>query len=58
MWKFHVRMTKKKYINNGSSLQNQFLTFIVKKYSLFSTTSVLSPSHMAYNTTASLEKLI
>ena len=38
-------------------LQDHSLTFIHKKKSLLSATNVLSRSPMAYNTTASLDKL-
>ena len=49
-------MTKKHaYISNEMQLQNHFITFIHKNKSPLSATSILSP--MAYNTTASLDKL-
>ena len=38
-------------------LQNHCLTSFHENKSLFSTTTILSCSHMAYNTTASLDKL-
>ena len=38
-------------------LQNQTLTFIHQKKSLFTATSILSCSPMAYNNTASFDKL-
>ena len=48
---------KHAYISNEIQLQNHFLTLIHKTKSLLSATSILSRSHMAYNTTASLDKL-
>ena len=52
-------MTKKDvYISNKMQLQNLSLNFIYKNKSLFSATSILSRSAMAYNITASLDKLI
>ena len=48
---------KHAYISNEIQLQNHFLTLIHKNKSLLSATSILSRSHMAYNTTASLDKL-
>ena len=51
-------MTKKDaYISNETQLQNHSLTFLHKNKSLLSVTSMLSLSPMAYNTTASLDKL-
>ena len=44
-------------IGNEKQLQNHSLTFIHKIKSLLSATSILSRSTMAYNTTASLDKL-
>ena len=58
IWKCHVTMTKKNaYISNEMQLQNHSLTFIDKNKSLLSATSILPRSPMAYNTTASLDKL-
>ena len=58
IWKNHVTMTKKDaYISIEMQLQNHSLTFIHKNKSLLSATSILSRSPMAYNTTASLDKL-
>ena len=48
---------KHAYISNEMQLQNHSLTFIHKKKSLPPATSILSRSPMAYNTTASLDKL-
>ena len=45
------------YISKEMQLQNHSSTFILKNKSLFSATSILSLSPMAYNTTASLDKL-
>ena len=45
------------YIRNDMQLQTRSLTFIHKNKSLLSATSILSRSPMAYNTTASLDKL-
>ena len=57
-WKCHVTRTKiDEYISNEMQLQNHSLTFIHKNKSLVSATSILSRSSMAYNTTASLDKL-
>ena len=54
----HVTMTKKDaYISNEMQLRNHFLAFIHKNKSLPSATSILPRSPMAYNTTASLDKL-
>ena len=51
-------MTKKDaYLSNEMQLQKQSLTFFHKNKSLLSTTSIPSRSPMAYNTTASLDKL-
>ena len=51
-------MTKRDAYNSyGMQLQTRSLTFIHKSKSLLSATSILSRSHMAYNTTASLNKL-
>ena len=56
--KRHVTMTRKDaYISNEMQLQNHSLSFIVRNFSLPSATSILSRSPMAYNTTASLDKL-
>ena len=56
--KCHVTMTKKDAcVINEIQFQNQSLTFIHKNKSLFSSTSILSCSPMAYNSTASLDKL-
>ena len=50
-------MTKKETNkSNSQQLQNPSLSFIVKNSSLFSATSVLSFSPMAYNTTAFSDK--
>ena len=48
---------KRAYISNEMQLQNHSSTFIQKNKSLLSATSILSCSPMAYNTTASLDKL-
>ena len=45
------------YIRNEMQLQNHSLTFFHKNKSLLSVTGILSRSPMAYNTTASLDKL-
>ena len=50
-------MTKKAYKSNSFYLVKLSLSLNVRDSSLFSATSVLSPSPMAYNTTASLDKL-
>ena len=51
-------MTKKyAQISNEMQLQNHSLTLIHKNTSLPSATSILSRSPMAYNTTASLDKV-
>ena len=53
-----MEMTEKNaYISNEMQLQNHRLIFIHKNKSLLSATSFLSRSPMAYNTTASLDKL-
>ena len=58
-WKRHVTLTKKDaYVSNKMELQNHFLTFIHENKSFLSPTSFLSRSPTAYNTTASLDKLI
>ena len=48
---------KHAYISNKMQLQDPSLTFFHKNNSLFSSTSIQSRSPMAYNTTASLDKL-
>ena len=48
---------KHAYISNEMQLQTLSLTFIHKNKSLLSVTSMLSCLAMAYNTTASLDKL-
>ena len=48
---------KHAYTSNEMQLRNHSLTFIHKNKSLVSAISVLSRSPMAYNTTASLDKL-
>ena len=48
---------KNSYLSNELQLQNHSLSFIHKTKSLPSTTLLLSRSPIAYNTTASLEKL-
>ena len=45
------------FIKNEMQLQNQSLTFIYKNKSLLSAAGILSQSPIAYNTTASLDKL-
>ena len=56
--KNHVTMTKRiAYISNEMQLRNPSPTFFHKNKSLLSATSVLSRSPMAYDTTASLDKL-
>ena len=58
IWKFRLTMTKRHaYISNEMQLQNYSLTFLHENKSLLSATSILSGSPMAYNTTASLNKL-
>ena len=48
---------KHSYISNEMQLQRHFLTFVDTNKSLISATSFLSRSPMAYNITASLDKL-
>ena len=48
---------KHAYISNEMQLQNHSLIFCHKNQSILSATSILSRSPMAYNTTASLDKL-
>ena len=48
---------KHAYTSNELQIQNHSLTFIHKTKSFLSTNSILSRSPMAYNTTASLDKL-
>ena len=56
--KNHVTKTKRNAcISNDMQLQNHSLPFFHKNKSLLSATSLLSRSPMAYNTTASLDKL-
>ena len=56
-WKCLVTLIKREtYKSNGFPLQNLSLIFIVKSYSLPSTTSVLSHSPVAHNTTSALVK--
>ena len=56
--KCHVTRTEKDaYISNEMQLQNNSLAFFHKIKSLLSATGILSRSPMAYNTTASLDKL-
>ena len=51
-------MTRKNaFISNKMQLQNHSSTFIYKNKSLLSATSIPSCSHMAYNTTNSLDQL-
>ena len=58
IWNCHETMTKKvAFISNEKQLQIHSLTFIHEIISLFSATSILSVSRMAYNTTAFLDKL-
>ena len=58
IWKCHVAMIKKEgFKSNKFYLLNHSFSFIVRIYSLFPATSVLSAIPMAYNTTASLDKL-
>ena len=58
IWKSHVTKTRKEaYKSNKMLLQNHSLTFLHKNKSFLSATSILSRSPIAYNTTASLEKL-
>ena len=58
IWTSHVTMTKRDaYISNELQL-NIILQFsLTKNKSLLSATAILSRSPMAYNTTASLDKL-
>ena len=56
--KFHVTKTKKDaYMSNELQLQNESIFFLNKIQSLLSATSILSRPPMAYNTTASVNKL-
>ena len=56
--KHHATMTKNEaQIANNLPIQNPSSTFIHKNKSLVSTSSLLSRSAMAYNTSAPLEKL-
>ena len=48
---------KHAYMSNKMQLQNHSLTFIQKHQKVLSATSILSRSTMAYDTTASLDKL-
>ena len=48
---------KHAYVSNEMQLQNHSLNFFHKNKSLLSATSILSRSPIAYNTTASLDKL-
>ena len=58
LWKCHVTMPKKNAdISNEMEFQRQSLALIHKNESLLSATSILYCSLMAYNTTASLDKL-
>ena len=58
IWKSHVTLTKKDaYVGNEMQIQNHSLTLFHKNESLLSSTSILSRSPMAYNNTASLDKL-
>ena len=58
IWKSLVTITKKDtYISNEMQFHNHSLTFFHYNQSLLSVTSILSRSPMAYNTTASLDKL-
>ena len=57
IWKCRVMTKEDVYISNDTQLQNQSLIFLHKNKSLPSATSNLSHSPMAYNTTASLDKL-
>ena len=58
IWRCHVTMAKKddEYIKKELQLQNHPLSFIRKK-TLLSATSILPSLPMAYNTTASLNKV-
>ena len=58
MWKCHVTMTKKDaYLSNKLLLQNHSLTFIHQNKPLPPATRFFSRSSIAYNTSASLDKL-
>ena len=58
IWNCHVTMTKNDaYKSNEMHLRNHALNSIDKNKSLLSATSFLYRSPMAYNTTASLDKL-
>ena len=58
IWKCDViRIKNDAYIRNELQIQNHSLTFIYKNKLFLSGTSILSRSLMAYNTTASLDKL-
>ena len=58
IWTSHLTMTKRNaYISNEMQLKIIFLLFFHKNKSLLSATTILSRSPMAYNTTASLDKL-
>ena len=58
IWKIHVTMANKDaYISNNLQLQKFSSTFIHKKKSRLSATSILSRSSLAYKTTISLDKL-
>ena len=58
IWKLRMTMTKKEsYKSSSFQPENHFSTFIVRKYSLPTATSVLSLSPMAYSTTASSDML-
>ena len=58
IWKSHVTMTEiDAYIGHEKQLQVLSSTFMHKNKSLLSTTSILSRSPMAHNTTAFLDKL-
>ena len=58
MWNCHVTITRRDaFICNEWQLQNHSSDFIHKNKSLLSATSILSCSPIAYNTTASLDKL-
>ena len=57
-WKSHVTIAKKvAYISNEMQLQSHSSTSFHKNKSLFQDTSIPSRSPMAYNTSASLDKL-
>ena len=59
MGKCHMTTTKKDaYISDKIQLQNHSLTFTHKNKSLLTATSNQCRSPMAYNTTASLDKLL